>query len=249
MNKSIIKRLSIVAVLLVTLSIYVFDPFIEQVRYSPIGLSDFRDNTGNYKINAKTILASLDNGETNVFTAEITTPDAPMFEGPVLWQQSDYLKITDALHQFVWKEMLDDWSLYYMDFITTCQDNPNGFALGDFYYFKTIFTYGKLQYSAREMLISPQYGHVTWGDGAIFPHPLLGWKSINLEKIKITAEEALKIAEENGGKEVQFSVQNNCKIQVRLTGHDTGWKVRISENTTADVIFRMTVDPYTGEIK
>lgn len=248
------KLLAVVAILLVILGVvyvYIFDPFIEQVRFSPVGLSDFRENTGDYKINPKRILVSLDNGESDaLFIPWTATPSVPIFDEPISWQQSDDLKITNALHQFVWKETSEDWSLYYMDFITGCQDSPNGFSLGDFYYFKTIFlTNGKIRYTARELQITPQYGTVTWGDGANFPRSLLGWERVDVDRIAISAEDALRIADENGGRDARLSVQNNCTIQVRLAGYDAGWKVRINENTTASVIFRMEVDPYTGKIK
>lgn len=248
MNKNTLKRLIIIAVLLIALYIYVFDPFIEQVRRYPTGLSDFREKTGNYKIDPATILTSLGNEEAVVFFPEVVTPEAPEIKSPISWQQSDHLEVANELHKFLWKEPMGEWNLYYMNFNTTCSDNPSGFGLGDFYLFKTKFTYGTLGYTTRELLISPQFGNVTWGDGANFPYPLLGWKSIKLDKIKITAEEALRIAEENGGRKARLAVNNECTIQVRLTGDNARWEVRMSESSTATVLLRTMVDLSTGEI-
>ena len=138
-----------------------------------------------------------------------------------------------------------------MDFITACHDNPSGLSIGDFYYFKTtIRSNGRLRYAARELIISPQYGHVIWGDGTYFPYPLpSGWKSVYLEELNITAENALRIADKNGGELVRLSVQNNCNIQVRISGYDPYWRVRITRYDNASEIFEIRIDPYSGNIE
>ncbi len=45
----------------------------------------------------------------------------------------------------------------------------------------------------------PKYGYVEWGGGANAPRLLFGWKNIDLDRM-IDPENALGIAEENGGK-------------------------------------------------
>lgn len=251
MSKNI-KSILIIAVTFIAILgisyIYIFDPFIELVLDTPTGMGDFRDK-GYYKINPKTILSSLDDGKINVFDVEIATPESPIFEEPISWRQSDYMKVASALHQFVWNEALDDWSLYYMNFSTTCHDNLDGFGLGDFYYFKTILRDdGKIRYTVRGLQITPQYGDTTWGGRITFPRSLSGWKRVNLVGIKFTAEDALQIADKNGGMDARLAVQNQCKIDVGLSGY-TDWEVNIYDYKNGTSIFRMEIDPYTGEIK
>jgi hypothetical protein len=43
----------------------------------------------------------------DVFIPEIVTPRDSIFEEPIPWHQSDHMKTTGALHQFVWKEALE----------------------------------------------------------------------------------------------------------------------------------------------
>jgi len=213
----------------------------------PVGVEAFRE-INYYKINPESILSSLDHVGENVFTPEATTPENPIFDQPFSWHQADYLKIASALHSVVWKESLKGWKLYYMHFSASCRDNPNGFEFGEFVYFKTIPYKGWLKdYEVRGLQVAPQYGDVASGGSEYYPGPLFGgWKSIDLDKIKITAEEALKIAEENGGQATRLSVQNNCTIQLRLSGY-SGWQVRITENNTASELFSLETNPYTDK--
>ncbi|MGA7194273.1 MAG: hypothetical protein WBW94_11645 [Anaerolineales bacterium] len=248
------KRIIAIAVLLIFTSIlcgviYIVyissDPFIEERRY-PDCLTCYHD-MGGYEINPETILESLNRGETNVFMPELATPEAPIYEGSLAWHQSDYLKIAGALDQFVWKDNLKDWSLYGVDFYADCQNNPNGFTLGDFIFFKSVFYDGEITYTAREIQITPQYRDVAWGGGTAFPRPILGWDSVNLSNFKFNADDALLIAEENGGKEARVSVQNMCRVIVGISGY-TGWEVYYDGNNgSPSFLFKIQIDPYTGK--
>ena len=125
--KWVVRGFTICLVILGIVIIYVFDPFIEGVQHYPSHLGLER---GYYTIDPEAILTSLDRVETQVFTPEISSPENPIFEKYFSWRQSDYTKITAALHQFVWGEGLNDWKLYNMYFGTPCHDNLGGFELG-----------------------------------------------------------------------------------------------------------------------
>jgi len=227
---------------------YIFDPFAGETRYLPVGISDFRDRSS-YRIDSETILSSLDLGETDVFTATDTAPQSPLFDEPVLWRQSDFLKVARALNQSIREEPLSGWRLYSMNFSTACQDGLSGFTEGDLYYFKTVFRdNGKIRYTTQDFYITPQYGAVSWAGGSNFPHPLFGWENTKLSRIQIAAEDALTIAEKNGGKETRSLVENKCRIHAGLSG-DSNWQVFIYEDDTGASLFRMEIDPSTGEIE
>lgn len=244
--KRVVKIFAICLVITGIAIIYVFDPFIEGVQSYPSYLGQ---KTGYYKINSETILASLNNGETNVFTPETTSPEEPIFDKYFSWQQSDYTKLTAAFHEFVWGEDLNGWKLFSMYFDTPCHNNLSGFELGEYHYFKTIFyKNGKVGYAGRGFLITPQYGDVEWGSGPNYPHPILGWKSVDLNKVNINAEEALAIAEQNGGKDARLQVNNQCKVAVKLSGY-SGWKVAIFRYDKGKLIFNLEIDPSSGKIK
>jgi hypothetical protein len=226
--------------------VYVFDPG-QFDRHLPVGISDFRDRSF-YRIDTATILDSIDRGETEVFTPQGADQQTPLDE-TVSWQQSDFIKVARTLNQFVWKEPLSGWRLYSMHFSADCMDNPTGFAEADFYYFKTAFRdNGKIRYTTQNFFISPEYGEVIWAGGSNFPRPLFGWENIRLSQIQIAAEDALAIAEENGGTETRQLVDNECTIHVRLAG-DSTWQILIYQNDTGSSLFRMVIDPESGKIE
>jgi hypothetical protein len=251
-NRKISRTMVIAAtgvVLLITLAIIaVFNPLEDQIRRYPNGdLSDFND-TSYYKINPETIMRSLDRGETGVFLPELATPQAPKVEAPFTWHQSDYLRIATALYQFVWKETANGWNVYFIQFETSCQDYSMGFGLADFYYFKTIFMNGQIEYAAREIRITPESGEVSVGEDANFPHPLVGWRSINLGTLKLSADDALQVAEQNGGKEFRSNARNDCRIHVNLNPNvdRADWLVFYSVSDGS--IFEVYIDPYSGGV-
>jgi hypothetical protein len=250
--KKAIKRkwITLIAALLVTVGIiYVYNPITGDSGW-PSGLSSHYRDTGLYRINPATILTSLEKGDTDVFLPDPRSVD-DRYDGPLLynesieWNQSDNLKIVRALNNFVWKDRFDDWNLFIMAFNVDCQDNLNGLPGGAFQYFKTIFEKGKIVYTWRQVEITPEYSFVAWGGNAEFAHLLLGWKSIDLNRLKVMAEDAIRIAEERGGREARLKLQNQCNIHLLLMPeHYRGWKVDYGYSSD----FEIFIDPYTGEV-
>jgi len=250
-NKKVILITTIIVLCLLLAVSVSSGLFEDQIQQYPTTISAF-SNTGDFMIDPETILESLDHGETNVFMPAIATPE--VYSPPdrhliYSWSQSDYWKIANALHQHIWKEALEDWKLYRMFFYTDCADELNGFAIGDFVVFKAVIDQWKVRYAAHEIVIHPLVNSVSWGGNGNFPRPLLGWKSIDLGRLKVTADDALRIAEENGGRTVRWGVGNECRIDILLRSDvDNGWSVDYSNNSGLP-IFEMHIDPYTGEYK
>jgi hypothetical protein len=215
----------------------------------PQGFEGFR-KTSYYALDPDSIIYSLDQNGDTLFSAEDTPPENPIFQQPFSWSQADFLKIGYALHRFVWNQSLEDWKYYSMYFITACHDHPDGFALGEFVYFKQISDKPWLkEYEVRGMQIAPQYGNVGAGGSEYYPGPLFeSWKWIDLDRVAITAEEAMYISEQNGGQAVRVSSQNECHIHVKLSGY-SGWQVFIVDDETGSILFYLKIDPYTGKLK
>lgn len=222
------KRLIVGSVLLTLIVIIIlsYDNYLheqEDLRL-PSRLSSYPE-MGYYQINPETILGSLDRGHTDVFM--------PLLEDPALiealtnvsisWTQSDFLEIASALGQLVWGDPMDlkNWSIYYLFFERTCQDNPVGFNFASITYYKEIEANGRRMYTTRLIEIHPVYTWVRWGSGATYPRPILRrWNSIDLAEDKVTADNALRIAEENGGKEVRLQVENKCAMLLSSPQND-----------------------------
>lgn len=226
--------------------VYVFDPFQDQVDRYPMAVADLREVV-NYKIDPQTILPSLERGNINVFFPASTSSEVPMEERPVLWNQSEYLKIAEAFSRFAWKESLQGWSVYGADFHAMCQD-LNGFNGADLMYFKSAFAGGRILYAVRGIEISPLSGRVTGGWGTNYPHPILGWKGTDLSKVAVDAEDAVKIAEAHGGTAIRTSVLNQCRITTGLSD-GSAWKVVYDdERGSLQYAFWIEIDPNSGQV-
>lgn len=243
--------LTILILLLLTSIIYIYEPFSPGNK-GPLSLSSlYYYNTGLIKLDPESVLQSLEEGNLNVFF-----PDFRLFDdrhiGPVLynepvdWRQSDNLKIVNAASEYISNDSLDGWKLFSMAFNVDCQHMDRGLPGGDFQYFRTIFENGKMIDTWREIEISSEFSWIAWGSGAKYPHPLSGRKSIDLKMLKVTADDAIRIAEDRGGKELRSISQNQCSVHMVLwpQGTKKGWW--ITYNTSSD--FEVRIDPYTGEV-
>lgn len=212
-----------------------------------------------YTFDPQTILSSLERGELSVFmpTSPQSEEDWPLLWLPASfsWNQEDYLKVADALHQFVWKEPLDDWHLVRAYFrILQCQDLSGAidYAALSFYQRQ-----GDL-YVVHGMRIDPLRGTVTAGNDNYRYSGI--WKNIDLNRIVVnSADVALRMAESNGGQEARLAVENECHIGIYFAPYvseynfltrpfnryDWGWDV-FYEDKSLNFIFEITIDPYTG---
>lgn len=171
---------------------------------------------GFYKIDPETILVSLKNGDANVFQPLLKDPNEiweEISDLSIWWTQADFMRIFSALSKLVWNESMDPqvWSIYNIYFSGWCADDSCNLDSVQVVYFKTVGN----SYATRFMDIHPYFGLVRWGDGASYPKPLLyKWKGVELAKSKITAEDALRIAEINGGREKRLKTTDGCYVSV-----------------------------------
>jgi hypothetical protein len=126
-------------------------------------------------------------------------------------------------------------------FDTSCKENPADFESATFIFYQLIFQQRELKYNARAIEISLLNRNISWGGDNIFYRPVFGANVIDLDKLKISADEALSIAEENGGKTMRQSVQNDCDLYLVLDGN---WQVVYDGSST----LKINIDPYTGKI-
>jgi len=226
-------------------SFFFYDPYIYPH-------SSWQPKEGSFLIEPETILDSLKNGEADVFIPNLEQEDTELpkviYNAPVNWTPREYLIIAEALNQKAWKDSLDDWELLQMIFQMDCQDNPSGFDNGYLIYFK-IFTNdeGHKSYTIREFSIAPKYGLVTWRGGASAPRPLFGWKSVDLGRM-IDAYDAIKIAEDSGGKEIRLKLKNDCRIRLSLAPewYADGWDIWYRVDNLSE--FQISINPYNGKI-
>lgn len=214
----------------------------QAIRYPSVLLEDFSE-TGYYEIDPETILESLESSERDVFAPLKATPDAPIYSTSFLWKQADYLTIANSLQEFVWKETPANWNIHSMSFYGDCVYNPIGFDIAHITYYKES---GLQRYDARMIGIYPLIRMVAWGAGENYPRSLFEKKEyINSGELTVTAEKAIQLADENGGRESRLAVGNACRISASISSNTQNWTVVYTDKTTYS-IFEMTIDPYTA---
>jgi hypothetical protein len=228
-------------------------------KNSPVTISDSRD-LKIYFFNSETALKSLEQSNVSILTPLTKiTADEYLNSGPppvksqaYLWKYSDYLKFANVVQKQTWgDEAMFEWDLLRMSFNSECQDPLDGFSRADLYYFRPITVDGEATYAGREMLLRPLYGDIVSGSGTNYPRPFLGsWESIDLSKLKITPDNALQIAEKNGGKSFRNMVKNDCRVFFSYAvRRNEGWIVLYSSRKNTSEKFEMNINPFTGEFK
>ncbi len=161
------------------------------------------------------------------------------------WKQQDYLEIANVLNHVVVSDALSDWKVYDMTFVKDCVDTPVGFDGVIVVYFK----FDGTRYESRRIDISPQVKAAQWRGTLSFPRSSPEWKSVDIDNFKVTADDALQIAEANGGQDTRRAVKNNCYVSVSIPNMNyEGWEVEYSSGGTT-TIFKIDVDPLTGKYK
>jgi hypothetical protein len=234
--------------------IFIYDTYIDKnkYQYDPINMSSY-NVSGYYKIEPATILDAINQGEIDVFVPlqgdPFATEELPDID--ISWSQADYLLIANALSQYVWGESLDfkNWKIYSIQFSMRCQDA--GFYYGEITYFNPYHSSWHRMYSTRHIEIDPLFGIVRWGYNETYPQPILfyKWNNLDLLASKISADDAMKIANANGGETARRKVDNDCYVNLRapvsFKSNNDHWGIDIISNR---LVFEIYIDPYTGQI-
>lgn len=254
-NKDVAQKIVILilSILLVIVLCFPLKIIVDSAGFSMPGQDSDPGDTSqfneivSYKINANTILESVNGNKIPELLPESAlSSDSNTYSG-LAWTQADYMKIVRALFEFVWKETLNsNWSMHKMSFQTRCKDNLDGFESGTFVFYQLIFQNEELSYNARAITISPSYEQVIWGGDSTFYRPIFGATMVDTDKLGITADEVLDISEDNGGRATRESVQNNCEINLFFNGN---WDVYYFGPDNLPILHIEGIDPYTGIIK
>ena len=204
-----------------------------------------------YTIDPDTILDSLAQGKKDVFTLQTATPEAelPPASEPVHWSQSDFYRIAQALHEYVWNESVEEWYLPDMEFGMDCQGAFDGPQYGRFVFYKFVHIREQESRIEHDIYILHQENTVRVFETEYYPR-LETWQNIDWAKVKISVTDALQIAERNGGYEARSNENNECKISLALAPGSKyeGWQVMYTGNNRTR-LFDIHINTLTGEYK
>lgn len=210
------------------------------------GEEEISRKEASYLINPHTILESLAMDRTDIFVLQTEHPEtkSSTSEKFIQWSQTDYYRIADALHKFAFNEPLDDWKLDGMSFGMDCKDIDYGPQYASFRFYNVVQFRDKESRVVHDINIVPQESIVWWTEVEYYPK-LANWGSLNLTQVKISVNDALQIAEKNGGNQARLAVNNQCKFvaSIPIWGYE-GWNITYTGETR---LFDINIDPLTGE--
>ena len=205
-----------------------------------------------YSIQPESLLHELEVGDVNAFhPIDEEPPFIPLDQQiTVPWTQDDYLRIANALYEFVRGETVDGWELHTMNFSLRCEELDIGFQDGNFEFFKIAKTGERESRIQLIINIYPRGQYVFITENEYYPQ-LVDWDSIDLGQIQLSATDVLRIAENAGGQVNRLSVENACNISLSLSPGSArykGWFVHYYRRDDRTTLFQVNIDPITGEI-
>jgi hypothetical protein len=201
------------------------------------------------------ILDSLSRGNFEVFNKvdePPVVPDLP-YTGSVYWGTNDFLDVAKAFHEFQWKESPSAWGLHYVEFVYDCNNIGNGPYYAGFSFIKIAWQNNQWVRFKHDIQLNLLSKSVQWIEAVRTP-ALENWQAIDLADIKVSAADALKMAEANGGEEARQKAENKvCTIALALTpnGLMKPWRVDYSvvEQDRLVSLLTFEIDSATGKLQ
>ena len=253
-TKKIVRSVAlIIGIIVAGIAIYRMYFYVDILPSAPEYPATLLKNDVSYKINPATILDALDGGKTSVFLPANEKSIPALEVSPLIpWTQKDFLRVANALHEYVWKEALENYQLYSLDFrVPDC----DGVFRVDHASFQFYQRQGNWHYIVHNMVIDLQNGYVDAGDnnGLYSGH----WEDVDLDSALVNdASKALSIAEQNGGREASIQIHNDQNCSTSINFSPSGYKRAILKwevtywlhgKTNDKVIYKIMIDPFTSE--
>lgn len=199
-----------------------------------------------------TILEGIRRGERDVLIPLEPRQEPEYISGKALpvWSQAEVFEIVDYIFETVWRDSRDGWQVHYFSLHSSCQASQ-GFQVGRFIFVKVLS--GEPHDTRLVRTIVIQRHLIATKDESY--NPMQGsWDIFDLEEATVTAEQAIQIAEQEGGLQSRLAVDNDCVIYVEFAQVDEPlipmlgfpaiesykWYVRYSQDGQS--IFRKLVD-------
>lgn len=201
-----------------------------------------------YRFNPQTILTSNASNE-NIFV-QIPFPEEFPEPSPtaIFWQQKEYLQVTDVFMEYILHDTRTTWRVSRISSARWCSDPPSLSRLTITMQKKVL----QLEENHRmEALVNimPQIGIIKLLKQEYAPDEG-GDRTINWNDIVIPAEQALLIAEQNGGAVVRQALGNQCRITISLTAgiQKNDWWIYY-EPLNKPSVFEIAIDEKTGKYR
>jgi hypothetical protein len=206
---------------------------------------------GNYAIDSSSALETINNNDSLVFQKldpELLLFEFPEVSPPVTWTQSDYFTIANEFLRYIGDEPINkDTAVRTLSFRLTCEDVQFGLQDLRMRLYREGLVDQERSHIEIGLYVLPQKRLVSWNKSEYVPD-LRSQPTIKLGDIKIPAEQALQIAEDNGGRQARESVNNMCDIEIGIAGGVLGndWGIGYRGDKSKG-LFGITIDEKTGD--
>jgi len=206
-----------------------------------------------YSFEPTSLLEEIEAGNINVFSPIAEEPPLVPSDQQISvpWTQGDYFRIANALFEFARGDTLDGWQLNSMYFILGCPEFGTGLQDGNLEFFKIVKTNERVSRIVRIVNIYPRNKYVFITENEYYPK-LVDWSSINFGENMFSADAVLQIADKAGGQVKRLSVENACNISLLLSPDSAsyeGWWAHYYRRDDDTTLFRVKIDPITGEVR
>lgn len=224
-------------------------PFLSLLK--AIGLQEtgetvmWRDG-GVYAINSQTLLQDIRQGNKNIFEF---LPDGELMVRtdlglpPIRWTSKDYVLIADQFSEFVSGESVNEWNFHAISYSMDCEDFQYGFQGASLDVVKYVAPNARIE---RSIWVYPFENHIAWEETAYENE--YSYDSFEFSQIDVSPEEAVEIAEDQGGRAFRVFEDNNCRIGLRIIAgiRDGNWQATYDAGGNEFVV---DINKETGEYK
>ncbi|MBI3167841.1 MAG: hypothetical protein HYZ22_05145 [Chloroflexi bacterium] len=246
LKKKILFITLIVAGICLALFCWLFLYLLKEISLQETGETVMWRDGGVYAIHSQTLLQDIHQGHKNIFKflpdGELTVR-TDLGLPPIRWTSKDYVLIADQFNEFVSGESLSGWKFHAMFYSMNCEDFQYGFQGASFDIVKYTTPNTRIE---RSIWVYPFEDHIAWKETAYEDE--YSYASFDLSQISISPEEAMEIAEDQGGRAFRVSENNDCKIGLRIIAgiRDGNWQATYDTGETEYVI---DINKETGEYK
>jgi hypothetical protein len=202
-----------------------------------------------YRFDPQTILTGNASGD-NIFV-QIPFPEKfpKPFPTAIFWRQKEYLQVIDLFMEDILRENRNSWELISIGSTRSCSGMETELQNFGIDLQKSALLSNVNHRIEFHIGIAPQIEMVTLLRREYAPDEG-GYRTIAWNDIVIPAEQALLIAEQNGGAVVRQALGNQCRITISLTAgiQKNDWWIDY-EPLNEPSVFEIAVDEKTGKYR
>lgn len=196
-----------------------------------------------YQLAPQLLLSQIDNGDYATSFSQDDTykiPDNEIYS--ISWSSEELYKIVEAFLEYSNNGKLTEWNIVEVVIYQHCEKVQNGFNNLFIKLSRETKKEGRNSVLEKNIEISPSYGYLEEYETSYFDY--LGTENrIRLDTINETPELALRIAEDNGGRQIREQINDECEYGVfSQQKFNKGWNVILFDKDHPTGIFTYFVE-------